>query len=87
MLVASAFHPSYGEKMLDCAETATNFKGCVIVRKGLEGERSIPSLVLPPTSFLHRPASLLPPLSSPSYGTYQRRKQGVGSLRQSSVAG
>eukprot|EP00904_Undaria_pinnatifida_P005145 jgi/Undpi1/1760/HiC_scaffold_11.g05149.m1 len=37
ILVASAFHPSYGEKMIACAETATSFKGCLIVRKGLEG--------------------------------------------------
>lgn len=40
ILVASAFHPSYGDKMLDCAETATKFKACIIVRKGLEGEVS-----------------------------------------------
>ena len=38
VLVASAFHPSYAEKMMTCAETATDFKGCMIVRKGLEGE-------------------------------------------------
>ena len=38
ILVASAFHPSYGEKMIACAETATSFKGCLIVRKGLEGK-------------------------------------------------
>ncbi|CAN0127872.1 unnamed protein product [Ascophyllum nodosum] len=37
ILIASAFHPSYGEKMMACAETATDFKGCIIVRKGLEG--------------------------------------------------
>ncbi|CAM9806230.1 unnamed protein product [Scytosiphon promiscuus] len=37
ILVASAFHPSYAEKMLRCAETATDFKACIIVRKGLEG--------------------------------------------------
>ncbi len=38
VLIASAFHPSYAEKMMTCAETATDFKGCMIVRKGLEGE-------------------------------------------------
>lgn len=38
VLVASAFHPSYAEKMMTCAETATDFKGCMVVRKGLEGE-------------------------------------------------
>lgn len=37
ILVASAFHPSYGEKMITCAETATTFNGCIVVRKGLEG--------------------------------------------------
>ncbi|CAM9689873.1 unnamed protein product [Pylaiella littoralis] len=37
VLVASAFHPSYAEKMMTCAETATDFRGCIIVRKGLEG--------------------------------------------------
>lgn len=37
VFVASAFHPSYGEKMIECAETATDFKGCIVVRKGLEG--------------------------------------------------
>ncbi|CAN0124837.1 unnamed protein product [Ectocarpus sp. 6 AP-2014] len=37
VLVASAFHPSYAEKMMTCAETATDFKGCMVVRKGLEG--------------------------------------------------
>lgn len=36
--MASAFHPSYGEKMITCAETATAFKGCIVVRKGLEGK-------------------------------------------------
>ncbi|CAB1100843.1 unnamed protein product [Ectocarpus sp. CCAP 1310/34] len=37
VLVVSAFHPSYAEKMMTCAETATDFKGCMVVRKGLEG--------------------------------------------------
>lgn len=38
VLVASAFHPSYGDKMMTCAESATDFKGCIVIRKGLEGE-------------------------------------------------
>ncbi len=33
ILFASAFHPSFGEKMYQIAENASKFKACVIVRK------------------------------------------------------
>ncbi len=36
ILIASAFHPSYGEKMLTIAERA-GFRGIAIVRNGIEG--------------------------------------------------
>lgn len=39
ILIASAFHPPYGEKMLDIAEYA-GFKKIIIIRNGLEGGTS-----------------------------------------------
>jgi len=43
ILIASAFHPPYGEKMLTIAERA-GFKGIVIVRNGVEGTIAFPLL-------------------------------------------
>jgi anthranilate phosphoribosyltransferase len=43
ILIASAFHPPYGEKMLTIAERA-GFKGIVIVRNGIEGTMAFPLL-------------------------------------------
>ena len=42
-LIASAFHPPYGEKMLTVAERA-GFKGVIIVRNGIEGTTAFPLL-------------------------------------------
>lgn len=39
ILIASAFHPPYGEKVLDLAEYM-NFKKVIIIRNGLEGTTS-----------------------------------------------
>jgi len=41
ILIASAFHPPYGEKMMTIAERA-GFKGVIIVRNGLEGSIAFP---------------------------------------------
>jgi anthranilate phosphoribosyltransferase len=41
VLIASAFHPPYGEKMRTIAERA-GFKGIVIVRNGIEGTIAFP---------------------------------------------
>lgn len=41
ILIASAFHPPYGEKMLTVAERA-GYPGIVIVRNGLEGTLAFP---------------------------------------------
>ncbi len=41
LLVASAFHPPYGEKMLRICERA-GFSGAVIVRNGMEGTMAFP---------------------------------------------
>ena len=41
ILIASAFHPPYGEKMLKLAESS-GFKGVVIVRNGIEGSIAFP---------------------------------------------
>jgi len=43
ILVASAFHPPYGEKMMTVAERA-GFKGIIIVRNGIEGTIAFPLL-------------------------------------------
>ncbi len=43
ILVASAFHPPYGEKMLTIAERA-GFPGVIIVRNGIEGTMAFPLL-------------------------------------------
>jgi len=43
ILIASAFHPPYGEKMLTIAERA-GFKGIIIVRNGIEGTIAFPLL-------------------------------------------
>lgn len=43
ILIASAFHPPYGEKMLTLAERA-GFKGIIIVRNGIEGTIAFPLL-------------------------------------------
>ncbi len=43
ILIASAFHPPYGEKMLTLAERA-GFKGIIIVRNGIEGTAAFPLL-------------------------------------------
>jgi anthranilate phosphoribosyltransferase len=43
ILIASAFHPPYGEKMLNIAERA-GFKGIIIVRNGIEGTAAFPLL-------------------------------------------
>lgn len=37
VLIASAFHPSFSEKMFLMAEQASSFDACVIVRRGCEG--------------------------------------------------
>eukprot|EP00611_Tribonema_gayanum_P022547 TRINITY_DN4542_c0_g1_i3.p1 TRINITY_DN4542_c0_g1~~TRINITY_DN4542_c0_g1_i3.p1 ORF type:complete len:527 (+),score=178.71 TRINITY_DN4542_c0_g1_i3:99-1679(+) len=37
VLIASAFHPSFTDKMFNMAEDATAFPACIIVRRGLEG--------------------------------------------------
>ena len=42
-IIASAFHPPYGEKMMSIAERA-GFKGIVIVRNGMEGTMAFPLL-------------------------------------------
>jgi hypothetical protein len=34
---ASAFHPSFTDKMFAMAQDGTEFPACIIVRKGLEG--------------------------------------------------
>jgi anthranilate phosphoribosyltransferase len=41
ILIASAFHPPYGEKMMTIAERA-GFKGIIIVRNGIEGTIAFP---------------------------------------------
>ena len=43
ILIASAFHPPYGEKMMTIAERA-GFKGIIIVRNGIEGTVAFPLL-------------------------------------------
>ena len=43
ILIASAFHPPYGEKMMKLAEHA-GFKGIIIVRNGIEGTVAFPLL-------------------------------------------
>ena len=43
ILIASAFHPPYGEKMLTIAERA-GFKNIIIVRNGIEGTVAFPLL-------------------------------------------
>ena len=43
ILIASAFHPPYGEKMLTIAERA-GFNGIIIVRNGIEGTIAFPLL-------------------------------------------
>jgi len=43
ILIASAFHPPYGEKMMTIAERA-GFKGTIIVRNGIEGTIAFPLL-------------------------------------------
>jgi len=43
ILIASAFHPPYGEKMMRIAERA-GFKGVIIVRNGIEGSIAFPLL-------------------------------------------
>jgi len=43
ILIASAFHPPYGEKMMTIAERA-GFKGVMIVRNGIEGTIAFPLL-------------------------------------------
>ena len=43
IVIASAFHPPYGEKMLTVAERA-GFKGVMIVRNGIEGTMAFPLL-------------------------------------------
>ncbi len=42
-MIASAFHPPYGEKMMTFAERA-GFKGIIIVRNGIEGTIAFPLL-------------------------------------------
>ena len=49
IIVTSAFHPPYGEKMLTIAERA-GFKGVMVIRNGIEGSCGMP---------LKRPAKLL----------------------------
>jgi len=43
ILIASAFHPPYGEKMMTIAERA-GFNGVIIVRNGIEGTIAFPLL-------------------------------------------
>ncbi len=43
ILIVSAFHPPYGEKMMRIAERA-GFKGIIIVRNGIEGTIAFPLL-------------------------------------------
>jgi anthranilate phosphoribosyltransferase len=49
IIISSAFHPPYGEKMITICERA-GYKGCIIVRNGLEGTMAFP---------LMRPAKVL----------------------------
>jgi len=37
VVIASAFHPSFSDKMFDMVDLATDFDGCIIVRRGCEG--------------------------------------------------
>jgi len=41
ILIASAFHPGYGEKMMTIAQRA-GFRGAIIIRNGLEGSLAFP---------------------------------------------
>ncbi len=67
ILIASAFHPPYGEKMRTIAERS-GFKGIVIVRNGIEGTMAFPLL---------RPVKIL--LSARlKDGQYQRHEMTIG---------
>lgn len=63
IVIASAFHPPYGEKMLRICERA-GYKGGIIVRNGLEGSTAFPLL---------RPVKILC-TARQSDGTYQRNE-------------
>ncbi|MBI3602211.1 MAG: hypothetical protein HY209_04890 [Candidatus Omnitrophica bacterium] len=63
ILIASAFHPPYGEKMLTVAERV-GFKGIVIVKNGIEGTMAFPLL---------RPVKMLASAKGKD-GQYQRRE-------------
>lgn len=63
IIVTSAFHPPYGEKMLTMSERA-GFKGAMVIRNGMEGSCGMP---------LKRPAKIL--LSAlQKNGQYQRHE-------------
>lgn len=62
ILIASAFHAPYGEKMLAIAELA-GFKGIIIVKNGIEGSIGFS---------LKRPVRVL--LSKKIHGTYQHHE-------------
>jgi len=63
ILIASAFHPPYGEKMMTVAQRA-GFKGVIIVRNGIEGTIAFPLL---------RPVKLLLSVRQ-NDGTFQRHE-------------
>lgn len=63
ILIASAFHPPYGEKMMTIAERA-GFKKIVIVRNGIEGSIAFP---------LKRAAKMLLSKKQPD-GSFQRHE-------------
>jgi anthranilate phosphoribosyltransferase len=63
IIIASAFHPPYGEKMLTICERA-GYKGAIIVRNGLEGGIAFP---------LKRPAKILCTAQQKD-GTYLRHE-------------
>lgn len=63
IIVTSAFHPPYGEKMLAIAERA-GFKGAMVIRNGIEGSMAFP---------LKRPAKMLLSARQES-GQYRRHE-------------
>ncbi len=63
IIVTSAFHPPYGEKMLTISERA-GFKGAMVIRNGIEGSCGMP---------LKRPAKILLSVKQRD-GSYQRHE-------------
>ncbi len=63
IVVTSAFHPPYTEKMITIAERA-NFPGVIVIRNGLEGSLAFPLL---------RPVKITASARQPN-GSYQRQE-------------